>query len=53
MNLTFQTLPGSSFVDDFKLSRDSSMMKAWKERLEPNMEKYKEVTGLGMKRVNA
>ena len=36
-------------MDDFKLSRDPSMMKAWKERLEPNMEKYKEITGLGMK----
>ena len=42
---TIQVLPGTAFVDDFRLSKDPTMAKAWKERMEPNLEKYNDVTG--------
>ena len=34
-------MPGTSMVDDFQLSQDPIMKRAWKERMEPNFETYK------------
>ena len=34
-------MPGTSMVDDFRLSQDPIMKRAWKERFEPNFETYK------------
>ena len=33
-------------VDQFSLSQDPIMKRAWKERMEPNMKKYQEI-GVG------
>ena len=35
-------VPGSSDEDMFKLSLNPIYQRAWKERIEPNMEEYKE-----------
>lgn len=35
-------VPGSSDEDMFKLSLNPVYQRAWKERIEPNMEEYKE-----------
>ena len=44
---SYQAFPGSFFVDDFQLSKNPIMAKAWKERLEPNLKKYKKEIGYG------
>jgi hypothetical protein len=37
--------PDSSYVDAFKLSTDPDWKKAWNEKIEPYMEKYKSIKG--------
>ena len=39
--IIFQTHPGMYTLDDFRSSPDPIMQKAWKERLEPNMDDMK------------
>ena len=34
-------MPGTGMINDFKMSQDPIMKRAWKERLEPHIETYK------------
>ena len=43
-------MPGDVLVEDFSRSTDPLMQKAWKERLEPNMNIYEDMkVGYGNK----
>ena len=40
-------LPGSSSVGTFQFSNEPDFLRAWVERIEPNMETYNKIIGFG------
>ena len=40
-NYQIVLLPGSSNEDYFRMSEDEILQKAWKQRIEPNLDEYK------------